>query len=227
MHQTEFSKIKKRWANHWSLTSYKRLTVAGISILLGTLIIMPHFFQTIEKREGTLLSDWVLAAIPAQDVSIPIFIFIWGTTLLIIIRAIQNPTIFITFLWSYVIVTLSRLISISLIPLNAPTDLIPLIDPISNYFYGETFVTKDLFYSGHVSTQFLMFLCFKKSSDKIFSLCAVVSVAVLLLIQHVHYTLDIVAAPIFSYMFWLIAKKITNTGHYYSNSIDLDKPITL
>ena len=170
---------------------------------------MPHFFQMIEKRNGILLNDWILNAIPAYDVSIPIFMFIWGTVLLLITRAIQNPRICILFLWSYVIVTLSRLVSISLIALDAPTNLIPLIDPISNYFYGESFVTKDLFYSGHVATQFSMFLCFTKKNDKIISLCAVIAVSVLLLIQHVHYTLDILAAPILSYLLWLVARKIT------------------
>ena len=133
MQQSHSSTLATSWTNYWNIISYRRLFIGGITLLIGTLVAMPHFFQAIEKRSGTLLDDWVLAAIPTQDVSIPIFLFIWGTTLLLLIRAVQHPVICITFLWSYLMVTLSRMVSISLIPLDAPTGLIPLVDPISNY----------------------------------------------------------------------------------------------
>lgn len=202
-----YTLAKQYWITSWQEINYRRSFIIGFIFLTITLSIISHFFQAIEQREGVLLQDWILAKIPAQDVSIPIFILIWSTVFLLIIRSLQDPQLCITFLWSYILLTLSRLITIGLVPLNPPLDLIPLIDPISNQFYGTKFITKDLFYSGHVSTQFLMFLCFSKRNDKILALCTTIGVSILILIQHVHYTLDVVSAPIFSYIIWTTARK--------------------
>jgi hypothetical protein len=90
--------------------------------------------------------------------------------------------------------------------------LIPLKDPISSLFYGGTqvFITKDLFYSGHTSTQFLIFLCLKKRNDKIVALLATCIVGILVLVQHVHYTIDVLAAFAFTYVIYLMGKKIAD-----------------
>lgn len=202
--------VIQRWAAYWQEFRFRKLFIGGIFVLIGILSALPHFFQAIEQREGQLLNDWLLTQIPTHDVSIPIFILIWSLALLLISRAIQNPRVCLTFLWSYIIITLTRLITISLVPLNAPLDLIPLVDPISNYFYGASFITKDLFYSGHVSTQFLMFLCLTKRNERILALCSTLAVAILILVQHVHYTLDVLFAPLFTYLIWTLVRKLTS-----------------
>jgi hypothetical protein len=100
------------------------------------------------------------------------------------------------------------MISIIVLPLNPPNELIELIDPISNSFYGSKFITKDLFYSGHTATQFLMFLCLQKRGDKLVTFISTIAIGVLVLVQHVHYTIDVVAAPFFTYLVFIITKKI-------------------
>ncbi len=210
MQSSKFLSTKQTWAIHWNITAYKGLFISGTILLASILATLPYFFQTIEKRNGILLNDWILAVIPAYDVSIPIFILIWGTVSLLIVRSIQDPRTCILFLWSYIFLSLGRLITITLVPLEPPINLIPLIDPISNYFYGVKFITKDLFYSGHVSTQFLIFLCFTKRTDKILALFTTIILSSLILIQHVHYTLDVLTAPLFTYIMWIIAKKIVS-----------------
>ena len=113
----------------------------------------------------------------------------------------------IVFLWSYVIMSISRLVVITAVPLNPPAGLLELKDPISNTFYGMKVVTKDLFYSGHTSTVFLMFLCVKKRKDKITLLAATLLVGFLLLLQHVHYTIDVLAAPVFTFIIYFLVKR--------------------
>ena len=108
--------------------------------------------------------------------------------------------------------TILRTGSITLTALNAPKGFIELVDPVvSNIFYRHTLISKDLFFSGHTSTAFLMFLCLTKKFDKIFAFIATLIIASLLLIQHVHYSVDIFAAPVFAFISYLISKKIISS----------------
>jgi hypothetical protein len=163
------------------------------------------FFEYIEKREGVVLYDWVLNQILVYNVSLPVFIFIWGATFLAIIRSIKNPQTCLLMIWTYLLVCIARVIAIWLVPLNPPPNLIPLIDPLTNFFYGKQYITKDLFFSGHTSSVFIIFLCLTKKTDKAFALISVICIAILLLVQRVHYTIDILAAPIVSYVCYRLA----------------------
>jgi len=196
------------WGLSWQSAEYKRKLTIGLAIISVILIALPFFYQAIELRNGILINDYLLREIPAIDVSIYIFIIIWSMALLTFSRFKADPQIFITFLWGYILINLTRFISIGLIPLNAPIGLIPIEDPISNTFYGPKFITKDLFYSGHTAAMFLMFLCLNKRSDKILTLLATIAIGALVLVQHVHYTADVFFAPVITYFLWLASKKI-------------------
>lgn len=182
---------------------------------MALLLAFPSFFQTIEHHNGPVLQDWVLQQIPVQDVSLGIFLVIWATALLLVYRARFSPAIFMMFAYGYIFVSLSRMLSISLIPLNPPIGLIPLIDPLSNAFYGKTYITKDLFYSGHTSTIFLMFLCFRRWWDRLLALIGSLLVGGLLLVQHVHYTVDVLGAFALTYPLYWLAKRFALQGWNY------------
>lgn len=202
---------EEKWIAHLKEGHFKAKLYVGIACLICILIAFPFFFQYIETREGRLLHDPVLALLPVKDVSIPVFIIIWSTTILFIVRSVQTPGLFLTYLWAYIFVTLLRFITISVFPLNPPEDLIPLTDPISNAFYGKSFVTKDLFFSGHTSTQCLFFLCFHRKTDRLIALFCTIAIGMFVLIQHVHYTVDVIAAPVFTVLCYLMAKKLVNS----------------
>ncbi|GAA4400917.1 phosphatase PAP2-related protein [Nibrella viscosa] len=179
-------------------------------LLVLVLMALPFFFQYIQNRRGVLLNDWVLDSLPAHDVSIPIFAIIWGIAGLTVLRAFRDPEILLTLLWSYVLVTLTRMVTITAVALDPPVNLIELVDPISNSFYGADFVTRDLFFSGHTSTIFLMYLCLRRQTDKALALIGTMLVGVMLLVQHVHYTVDVLAAPLGTYLVYLLGKKIAD-----------------
>jgi membrane-associated phospholipid phosphatase len=200
------------WKTAWQSPIFRRKLIIGLIGIIALLFAFPVFFQTIERHTGPVLNDWVLAQLPPQDVSIGIFLIIWATALLLIVRARRSPAIFMMFVYSYIIVSLSRMLSINLVPLDPPIGLIPLIDPISNSFYGKTFITKDLFYSGHTSTIFLMFLCFRRWWDRLLALVGSLVVGGLLLVQHVHYTIDVLGAFVFTYPLYWLGKKIALSG---------------
>lgn len=202
--------IALAWRKAWSNKGFRQKTVVASVVLIAVLIAFPFFFALIEQRHGTQFNDRLLQFLPAIDVSGVTFVVIWSMSVFLWIRCAQKPYIFLVTLCSFVILCFTRMITISLFPLNPPEGLIPLRDPISSLFYGgpEVFITKDLFYSGHTATQFLIFLCLQKRNDKIIAFLSTLTVAALVLIQHVHYTIDVLGAFVITYFVYLLGKKI-------------------
>lgn len=187
---------------------FMKRVLTGIVAIFLVLAIFPLFFQYIEKREGVVLHDVLLQYLPPVDASVPIFILIWGMLFLFVVRAVKNPALLLTFTYCYLVLCLTRIVTITLVPLDPPPGLIPLADPISNICYGYKFVTKDLFFSGHTATMFLLYLCFDKKRDRQIALIVTLLVGTLVLVQHVHYTYDVLAAPFFTYWCYRIGKKL-------------------
>lgn len=198
------------WSEAWQHKSFRNKTFVALVLVAIILILLPTFFAFIEKREGMVLKDFVLDAIPAKDVSIPTFIIIWSVVLLVFYRIYQNPRLFLLVAYGFILMCVLRMLTISLLPLNPPPGLIVLKDPIANIAYGRNgiFITKDLFYSGHTGNMFLFFLCLQHKWDKIIALTASFLVGILVMVQHIHYSIDVIAAFLFTFFIYLGAKKL-------------------
>jgi hypothetical protein len=207
MQQNISISIKKSWKEISNTTANRLKLIVGSGVLVIILTLLPHFFSWIEKRDGIVMNDWVLEQIKPHNVSVLIFIFIWGMSLLAVYRAVYKPSIYMQYCWSLIFISGLRVLAITLFPLNPPAGLIPLSDPLTGIFYGQAVVTKDLFFSGHTSIMTLNFLCLEKRSDKIIGIVSAIAVAILLMVQHIHYTIDIVAAPIVTYICFSFTKK--------------------
>src|ERR1700748_3829164 len=191
---------------------FKKMFVSGPAFVLCILSFLPFFFQAIEQRHGIVLNDPLLRWIPAHNVSVPLFIVIWALTLFSVFRSAQHPRMFINYLWAFIVLSLLRITTITLVPLDPPAGLIGLMDPLSNAFYGAHFITKDLFFSGHTSAVFLLCLCLPGRTDKKLGLLATLCVAFLLLVQHVHYTLDVVCGFFFAWIPWWVSTSVVLRG---------------
>lgn len=203
------SAFSLKWADAWKIPSFRWKFWVGMVIFAGILTALPFFFDAIEDRNGLVMSDFILNRIPAHNTSIAVFFLIWSCCLLLVIRIFRDPMMLLVMLWAYNGVTLLRMTCIGLISLNPPPGLIPLADPITNQFYGHVYITHDLFFSGHTTTVFLVFLCLKKKTDRIYAFLASITLGILLLVQHVHYTIDVLAAPLFTYMVYRLAMLFT------------------
>ncbi len=201
--------LSLKWSDAWKNPSFKWKFWVGMAVFAGILTSLPFFFDAIENRNGFMFSDFILEHIPARNFSIAVFFLIWSCCLLLIIRIYRDPMMMLVTLWAYNSVTLLRMACIGLISLNPPAGLIPLADPITNQFYGAHYITHDLFFSGHTTTVFLIFLCLKKKRDRIYALFASIFLGLFLLIQHVHYTIDVLAAPVFTYAAYRFALLFT------------------
>jgi hypothetical protein len=198
--------LRNNWKETWSSSLQRAQLIIGSILMTIISFMLPSFFNLIQKRTGPALNDWVLTAIPAHNVSWAIFTVIWGIGFYALWRAIEKPTIYITYLWTFIFITILRVLAISLVPLDPPKGLIVLTDPLTAVFYGRSTITKDLFFSGHTSILFLAFLCLEKKWDRVLALIGTIIVACLLLVQHVHYTVDVIAAPIIIYPVFRLVK---------------------
>jgi hypothetical protein len=202
--------LKDNWTVTWNSRRKRYQMIIGTVIIAAIIYSLPFFFAHIQKREGVVLNDWLLAHIPPHDVSAYIFGLIGAMALLILTRAIKNPSIYITWCWTMIFVYIVRFVTLSLFALDPPSGMVPLIDPINSFFSGNTVITKDLFFSGHTATMVMIYLCLEKRTDKIIALIAAFVVACLLLVQHIHYTIDVLAAPIVVYPCYRLTRYLLN-----------------
>jgi len=204
-----FGQIKENWKKFLRNKTFRWDLIGGLIALFFITIFTYFFFDFIENRAGgVVMKDWLLQWLPARDVSIPIVFFEISVIILFIIRSTLNPNMVITFLIAYIFVLITRSVTIGITQLRPPIGLIELKDPIAGLIYRSKLSNRDLFYSGHTSLLFLIYLCSTKKTDRYYMLFATIVVGFLLLIQHVHYTVDVVCAPFFAFACYWISKKI-------------------
>jgi membrane-associated phospholipid phosphatase len=111
--------------------------------------------------------------------------------------------------------TLLRVITCFLCLLDPPTAIIPLSDAfLTHTFYAGNENLKDLFFSGHAATLFLFFFFANNKVLKVLFLLSAIAVSIGVVVQHVHYSYDVIAAPIFAYIAYRVITKFSK--HYYS-----------
>jgi len=196
------------WQLAWDYPAFRIKFFLGLMTLGVIVFFLPEFFLFIQDRNGVIINDYVLNSLPARNVSFYIFMILYPAAGFFLWRVIGKSSICITALWGYIFLCLARMVTISMVPLEPPVGIVHLSDPFSIIFYGSNIITKDLFFSGHTATLCLVGLCLENKTEKIIVFTATVALAILLMIQHVHYTADILAAPVFSYLFWYLGKTI-------------------
>ena len=184
--------------------------IVTVILLVFILTSLAHFLNFIETREGVVLNDPLLKLFEPVDLTWLTFGLIYISIIAALFSFFNNPVLLLKAVQSYIILVAFRIIAIYLLPLNPPEKMIPLNDPIVEFFGTGQLLTKDLFFSGHTATIFLLFLLADKKSFKAFFLIAAIVVGISVLLQHVHYSIDVFTAPFFAYCSFYIVKKIKN-----------------
>lgn len=196
------------WKDALKSKSFNLYLGLNIIALVGFIIVLPWYFNhIIQPKPGIQLNDWLMNLLPPMDWSNLIFVIIFGAPALFFINNIKNPMAILLSLQCYVIVNYLRIASIYIFTLEAPNGLIPLSDPfLAKVAYGGNAVfVKDLFFSGHTSTLAIIYFIERKKSIKAILLISTIVVGLLLIWQHVHYSIDILGAWIIT---WLVSKGI-------------------
>jgi len=201
--------MKKEWNQLWSCKSYLAIWVLLLILVLFTLKLISVFLVFNENRAGGyLLDDWVLNLLEPANVSTPLFAITWICIFCCLPVALRTPKRAMVVFISILIIGLLRSICLYLVPLMPPEGIIPLRDTfLEGSFYENKVLVKDLFFSGHTANLALLtFLVDVKWLRVILGICTGI-VGYLLLKQHVHYTIDVLAAPFAAYFSYYLAKQ--------------------
>lgn len=200
------------WRNAWRQKNFRLQFIISLLVLISFSGIFNWFFDFAESRKGTPLEDYLLTILPVRDVSWLVFFFLYMGILLALYCNWPKPKLLLLALQTYVLVTIVRIGSITLFPLEPPQGYMPLREPIVQFFTnGGRIISKDLFFSGHVSTICSMYFAVDHKRWKPILGFFSIMVGFLVLIQHVHYTIDVVFAPLATWCCYYFNKKILNS----------------
>lgn len=197
----ELQRIPQAWSRAWESRSFRNQFALSLLLFIGVSLHQFHFLRLWQLRPGIQVNDLILNFLPPHDFSIPIFFFEYSTMLLVFIFLLPLPERLIKGIQMFALILFARTVTIYLFPLEPPRDMIFLNDPMASFFLHtkDIVVTKDLFFSGHVSAITLLFLVTTDKWLKKYSAAAAVLVGGMILCQHVHYSMDVLFGTLISY----------------------------
>ncbi len=201
--------LKHIWRSQWNEKSFRLQFVLTFVLLSILLFSLSYFFAFVEARTGQRVNDVILNLTSPFDLSIATFLLIYFAAVLCIITLLNKPFLFLKAVQAYFLILIFRIITLTIFPLEPPEGIILLKDPfIEHFFYGQVRITKDLFFSGHVATVCLLYLVNPIKKLNWFYLSVFILVAVFIMLQRVHYSFDVLAAPLFAWISWRLAQRI-------------------
>ena len=198
-------KLAATWKSAWQDPVIRRALLITIPLLVVTLSALARFLEGVEQRPGVVVPDPVLVLFAPRDVTWVTFLLIYAGLFGAIAILMRDPRRLLLAIHTYMIMVVFRICAMSLLPLEPPLTMIPLTDPFVEYFGTGIPLNKDLFFSGHTSTLFLLGLTMpSRRWQTVFFLCTA-AVACCVLLQHIHYAVDVYVAPFVAYSSYRLA----------------------
>jgi hypothetical protein len=199
------------WKEAWSSGSFRWQVYITFSVIVIMAFLAPHFFDFIEGRHGKQLPDPFLDLFPNYNVSWLVFFILYSGVVIGFYHNVQKPMHLLIMFQTYSFVMFMRIITLSFIPLEPPIGYIPLREPLVQMLLVSDgrIISKDLFFSGHMSTLLAVAFSMGKSVVRWMLFTFAFILAILLFIQHVHYTIDILAAPFGALLANVLARKVS------------------
>ncbi len=195
---------------------WRSADVVELVLSFGAFALAVHAFARfgawIETRPGVVLRDPVLALLAPRDLTWVIFTVIYACIACAVVLLWRDPPAFALAFRAYALMVVFRMAAMSVTPLEAPLGAIPLHDPFIDQLWNGRTLTRDLFFSGHTASLCIVALATLPRhavARRCFAAAACV-VGACVLWQKVHYAVDVLAAPVFSYAAWRVA--IVATG---------------
>lgn len=187
--------------------------VITLFLLAVVLTSLANFLNYVEARKGVLLPDPLLNLFNPIDLTWLTFALIYVSLIVAIATLSKNPKRLLFAVQLYTFMVAVRILAMYLLPLQPPEKMIILNDPLVEFFGTGQTLTKDLFFSGHTATLLILFLISEKKIIKTIFLISTIVVAIAVLLQHVHYTIDVFAAVFFTYTCYVVLEKLKMRVH--------------
>lgn len=121
---------------------------------------------------------------------------------------------------TYAILILVRCGSILLTNVGPPVGFFYEGVPVGGGYLSDLFFRNDLFFSGHTAYPFLAFLIFRNSRIRWFFCVASIVLATTVLLMHVHYSIDVMAAFFIAHGTYVLSDKVfTKSNKRYKEII--------
>ena len=172
------------------------------------IIAFSHFLHFVEQRDGVVLNDPLLNAFNPIDLTWLTFVLIYLSLIIFVVTTFNKPDKLLIAFQAYGLMLIFRTIAMYLTPFEAPETILLLNDPFVQFFAKGDILTKDLFFSGHTGTLFLIFLLAENKTLKTIFLILTILVGNAVLLQHVHYSIDVFVAPFVAYCSYRTIKNL-------------------
>ena len=185
------------------------ISFGGGLILLGISLVMQFFISGyVNSLPGAPVTDLILSNIRVYDVG---GIFVYGTVLLffiVLFIGLSRINCMPFIIKSVALFTLIRSVFVILTHISAfPTQIAIESSFFNNAVFNGIFTGNDLFFSGHTGLPFLLALMFWKDKTlKTVFLGFSVLFAIVVLLGHIHYSIDVASAFFITYGIFQICK---------------------
>ncbi len=197
---------RKAWRLAWARPAFRWDLLLTVVFLVIVVVVQARYLVWNEGRSGVVLADPLLARFEPRDFSTLTFGLIWLAIALSAFALGRLPRHLLWAFRGYALLALSRMTLMYLMPLDPPATIIPLRDPLVELFStGADPLTRDLFFSGHTATLFLLHLVLPSGWLKRALLACALVVALLTVWQHTHYVVDVLVAPFVAYGCFVVA----------------------
>lgn len=206
--------ISEAWKNELKNRTFrlKMIITPGVFIVYSALT--QHLGNYIEMRRGVRLDDALLTLFPSYDFSSWIFLLLYTSMFAIIVAHLDKPKVIVRVLEMHLLVAIVRQVCMLMVALEPPAGMIVLRDVfLENTVYPRhSPMTKDLFFSGHVASIWIYFLCAQRKYLKMYLLMAAAMMSFMVLSMRVHYTYDVYGALFFTTLIYVVP---TRVRYYY------------
>lgn len=196
----------KRWKTYLNNPVSRVEFTVTILLLVITVFSFSRYLLFNETRHGAVLDDPLLKHFNAIDLNPVLFFAIYSSLIIGLVSFSFTPNRLLLAFQTYTLMVLFRMTAMYLVPLDPPPGCIDLDDPVVFILGTGQKIIKDLFFSGHTSTAFMLFQIARNKFLKGYFLIATITVGSCVILQKAHYTIDVFAGLVFSYASYQLVK---------------------